>query len=462
MAQITINNWQQGIAPSPLVGFGNMVNVDIHGKKGALQASSRSINEITKAGGRINWLAQDPDTGNIYALFSDGSLYKRAGSGGSWSEMTGYGTSLDQGNGLGVFNGYLYKARNGILDRLNISTFVWSNDWAFFTSQPNITSVTHPMKRGQDNSLYIGDGKYISKVDSSGVFSAQALDLPQGYQIKAIDELGRYLAILAKEQNASQVAIFPWNRVASSFIDPVFLRETSATSLLSTDNNLLIQAGSQSNVYSTNLSSYSEAARIDFIEKISRNPISAGNQTLDQTASELLLAIGSSNGTTTAIPGVYSIKDGAISIKWLSSEGDEAYLAVSNVMVVSSGEILIGWTNADASTTGIDAISDFTDKYRDYSSYVESALYSVGSSQSPIAFTVMSVYLADNLTVNDGFKIEYRKSLSDEWTLVADYDFSTIGGVSEFHFPAAIAGIANIQFKVSVKDDCKIDKIIVT
>lgn len=476
---IIINNWQQGTAPSPLVGFGNLVNVDIHGTKGVLQASPKAVNEFTGTA-KVNWFAQDPDTGNIYALLADGTLKQRANSGGSWSTITGHGTSLDDGNGLGVYKGYIFKARREAVDVYNINTAVWTNDWATFTTQSNLTSKLHPMIHAQDDILYIGDGRYVSSVNAGASFvpgsdtlTAQALDLPQGYKILSLDEIGQYLAILAKQQNASRVAVFPWLRTTDSFNDPVLVKESHATSLLSTDNELFIQAGTKANVYNTNLSSYGELTRVDFAPVISRNPITSGNMTLGFNSSEMLLCVGESSGTTKPIPGLYSIKDGAISIKnlpsVLSSAPEQVRTLINNVFITSGGEILFSWVdNTGTTATGIDAVSNFRDRYEDYSSYVETQLYSVGTSRNPVTYQTVSVFLTEKLNAGDGFKIQYRTSLAEDWVSLetpditdGDFDFDALGEVAEFHLPAGMGELVNVQFKILVKNDCKIDKIII-
>lgn len=113
---IIISAPRQGVAQSPHVGFGSIVNVDIDSVPGIAQ-----LNRImTKTSGSIvtglpQWIVRNPlVSGHYYALDSNGVVYKNPNT--TWAVLAGNVTTSAAGNGLLIWKDFLFVARNATLD----------------------------------------------------------------------------------------------------------------------------------------------------------------------------------------------------------------------------------------------------------------------------------------------------------------------------------------------------------
>ena len=87
---IIIDSWQKGIAPSPHLSLGNVVNCDIYSSIGALRINPKTtLKSSTTVVGRPNWIVRNPLlTSEIYCLDDTGRLYYSDDSGGTWSNLS--------------------------------------------------------------------------------------------------------------------------------------------------------------------------------------------------------------------------------------------------------------------------------------------------------------------------------------------------------------------------------------
>ena len=88
----------------------------------------------------------------------------------------------------------------------------------------------HPMIVGDDNILYVGNGKDLASLQgttAAGIWNPSALDLPEGYEIQSYSKTGNFLVIYANYEpdpsntlsdtiRADSVAFF-WDYVSDSF-----------------------------------------------------------------------------------------------------------------------------------------------------------------------------------------------------------------------------------------------------
>jgi hypothetical protein len=87
--------------------------------------------------------------------------------------------------------------------------------------------VPHPMIVGDDNILYIGNGKNVASLNgtsgANGTFNSSALDLPDGYIITSFAKTRNFLVIFAYRpvsggsNNRSDATAFFWDYVSDSF-----------------------------------------------------------------------------------------------------------------------------------------------------------------------------------------------------------------------------------------------------
>ena len=154
--------------------------------------------------------------------------------------------------GIAEYHGGLYIACADVLHSIAISDCDdndWATDfvsnWATFTVKD---PLYHPMYE-VNKVLYIGDGYLVAQVDA-GTFSASALDLSQQFRVTSLGEydtdvlIGTYVS-----DNVTRTYIYRWNTYSDSFSisDPIY--ETGIWAFIPIDNFVLVQSGTQGNIY---------------------------------------------------------------------------------------------------------------------------------------------------------------------------------------------------------------------
>ena len=481
MKDLVIQAPRQGIAQSPHVGFADIRNLDVVTSPGIVKLN----NLVAKASSTTvvtlpQWIVTNPATpAEKYALDSAGKVYKSTDTGATWALMTGF-TAGGHGNGLAIWKNYLFVARDAFLDvcgdgtATGIANANWTNSWKAIDSDV----LWHPMIVSKnDNKLYGGAGRYVFSLDevtaqtfapgSSGTytFTAQALDLPPNYRIKCLEELGNNLMcgtwMGTNVYDLREAVIFPWDRSATSFGQPVTLNEHGVHALLNTGNSLIVLAGIGGTVYRSDGVNAIPVAQIpQSIADIS------GGKYLEWLPGAICNYKGrvffgvSSGGSATTIDGmgVYSLfqtgQGNILTLEHGISTGN--YGATTTVKIgaihpVTRDNILIGWR--DDTTYGIDNIT-VTSFNTSYSGYFTTPFYSVGSTKQLHKFIEVEFQLARPLRSNEGFKISYRDDLTASFTDVATIDFATYGAEVS-HMITLYAGVdilelEQVQFKVSL------------
>lgn len=196
---LSINDFSAGILDDETAQAGNGfqvgVEIDIHDKKGILRPSFGVSQEST-----MSSLIRDIDnynngtTENLYGA-TGSAMYKR--SGGSWSLDRSFSgvTPLSEGPDVVTWNGSVWYTSKFNLGKLNVTTYADTYLTATLgESFPANDAAWKPMKPFLDK-LYIGDGRYISTLDTAEVWDQTALTLPTGYRIRTMEVIGDRLAI---------------------------------------------------------------------------------------------------------------------------------------------------------------------------------------------------------------------------------------------------------------------------
>jgi hypothetical protein len=463
---INWDTWKTGIGQSPIAGCGVIANLDIHGKPGILRLSPKA----TKVSGttvvdRVKWMTRVPN-GDIYALDESGTVYKSTNEGDSWSVVSGNTKTSARGNGLAYYGGYLFVARNTVVD-----TYDLSSTWTTVTGLTLTSNSFHPMVLGQDNILYIGNDRYIASIEITGTpnwgagtgynKTAQANDLPSDYTVKSMAELQTYLVagtyFGSNSYQSPTATLFPWDRSSTSFNLTTVLQEKGTHQLVSDSNMVYAQAGTRGEIYRTNLS---ETAKVADPKHIT---IGVGESIVNYPGAackhddKFLFGLSSLSGNINPL-GVYSIKeagkvmalvlDNTISV---GDDGTAGTLQVSAMLSLSNGIYLAAWSYNDGVTTtyGIDKIGQNGYLCTSYAGYLESPLYQVGTIVTPRTFSTVKMHFAKKLASGHGVRIKYRTSLSDNWTTLGTYDYATLGAVGEHEARIGISGIF-LQLKIEL------------
>ncbi len=191
--------------------------------------------------------------GNILAFSQESGKVWEKTAAGDWRLVhTIAGTGADICLGVREYNGYIYVACAEVLHRIQTSKCDdnnWAADfvsnWATFTVKD---PLYHPMLE-VNKVLYIGDGYLLAQVDDA-TFSANAFDLSSQFRITCVGEymtdvlVGTFVA-----NTVTEVYIYRWNTYSDSFSVSDAVYETGIWSFIPMDNFVLVQAGTQGNIY---------------------------------------------------------------------------------------------------------------------------------------------------------------------------------------------------------------------
>lgn len=497
---IIIDNFQRGIAQSPHEGFADMRNVVIDKDRGVAQINWKTAAVATTVvGDIIKWFIQD-DTSEItaqnanrfrtfYAITNDGRLLRSANTtdatvGDTWTNFSsGYG----RGEGLSAWKDHIIVAHSpGGTAALSaygpLSTSpVWSTAFVslYFNGDPNNFSVFYcPIIKGQDDILYIGDGRYIDALQevsgqnftagtsSTFTWGTAVLDLPENYKIKNLAELGTDLMAgtwkgSTPEQPQAKVAdIFPWDRISDSFRLPVREEENGIQWQINIGNVVYYQAGVEGKIFATNGSS----SRL--VRQLPRHLTGLDDSKLIHSfpgavmkhKGKLYFAIASSQDSGNELSGgvgVYSIdlETGALIMENQLSTGTTGGIGsnaprITAIYPINRNQYLIGYNDAaigGGQIYGIDKVSN-TERYTNYVARIDSQYFSVGTKNKPAPFSELEFELAEPLRTGEGIRFSYRTDLRSGFTSIRTFDFATDGAIQ----------IGNTDFKVTTEGGMQI------
>ena len=471
MAQIIIESPSTGIAQSPHVGVADVRQLDVDSIPGIAKLNTIMNKESASVvDAQITWFARDPDTpANIGVLDSNGVFYKSTDSGDSWTEISDRDGA---GQGLIIKWGYAFVCETTTIDVIKMSDNSVTNNWQTIDSD----ALWHPMISSKnDNKIYGGAGRFIFSIEqlttfdpSSGAtytFTQQALDLPSGYRVKCLAELGNNLMIGTWQGTAvNQIRIadiFPWDRSATSFGQPISLDEFGIHALLNTGNVLTVLAGIEGVIY-----------RCDGVNAypVARLPQDlSGGKYLEFYPGAIMnfkrkVFFGVS-WTSSAVPGmgVYSLrntsKGSILSLEHLPSTGNDGTtnaLVIGALLPITQDTCIVGWR--DNTTYGIDLSSATSYAYSsDYSGFFDSPIYEMGNDKNKWKPTQAELHLGRPLRTGEGFQLQYRTSLADSFTTVKTLAFADngVGAIISKTFtiqiPDNVKQAEYVQFRVGLK-----------
>lgn len=476
---ITISNWKSGMHVSPYAGFSQMRGIDPFAIPGVAKIERKFL-PFTTAGTAISSLVNfqvfDPNNGTVYALTADGKLYLVETA--SYSQVTGTGyngtteATAANGNGLAYWKGCIWRARNNLLDYYDIANTTWH--YAKFGTFSTTRTGRIPLFVGQDDKLYIGNGRKLDYLAESGTFSPAAetgmgtitngVTLSQDYIITCFAELGNNLMIGTVYGTAGTprgADIFPWSRdTTESFSLPIRIN-TEGVNVMETTNNLLyISAGLHGDIYISNGVSFSLFAKLPLDGANNKGNVQVYSDAMDFYGDQLLIGatqlVNSANQILNPM-GVYSCISGAVRFMGnnthASDGSDGAIITISSIISISPTKFLVAWRKAiidGATTYGIDYLVTSSAVIPTYGAYMESEMYLVGSDREPATLEHFDFYLNKPLASGDGIRLSYRTSDSGSYTEIFTLDFANYRAVNTYSFDTSITGIKTVQFKISL------------
>lgn len=475
---IIITNFQTGIADSPHTGFADMRNVIIDKENGVVQINWKTTSILT--GGALltstpRWIEQDDAADTVarfntfYILTSEGQLIQSTDSGDTWTSLS---NGYNKGEGLKVWKDHIIVAHNTALSAygplnttLNPSTPLWSTSFISLiaNNEPNNWIATYnPIITGQDDILYVGDGRYVDSLQevsgqnftagtaSTFTWGTAALDLPENYRIKNFSELGVNLFAgtwrgTTADKPQTQIAdIFPWDRTSDSFNLPIRLVLNGINWQINIGNLIYFQAGMEGKIYVTN------GQTVKFITQVPEHLTGIG----EASSSNARIALGAPAGvmyhkgklffallsSTTASEGVLDgigvwsvdLETGVLIMENQVSTGVTTSSGATTPMLtalksVNKNQYLIGWQD-NSGNPRLDKVSN-TQRYTDYAARIDSQYYSVGTKNKPESFSQLEFELTEPLRTGEGIRFFYRTDLRSVFTPIRTFDFATDGAI---------------------------------
>jgi len=273
---IIISNFQTGMSSSSHTtdgAFALAQGLDITRDLGTIRLSNilekKSGTTIT---GKPKWIVRNPDDGDLFLIDTDHKVYTSTNNGNTWALISPGPTSAGTGNGLVLWKDHLLVIGNSKIDSFGplSGAPVFLNS---FQNLKNSAPIFGPALVGQDDIVYIGNKNVVASLlevsgkdfdDGDGTtftFNNDALDLPEEYRIRALEEFGRNLLIGTFKGGTSaddttnsfnEATIFPWDRTSDTFKLPVTLPEQGIRAMKNINGTVYVVAGAHGSVYTYN------------------------------------------------------------------------------------------------------------------------------------------------------------------------------------------------------------------
>jgi hypothetical protein len=424
--------------------------------------------------------AEDKRTNDLYVLDHTGRLW---GMFNNYPRLitTGNTRTNANGNGLAIWNNYLFVFRNRDIDVWGPMTDAywirtWTNGWQSCNQEIG-DNYTHKTCIMENNILYFLDrvlssnDNYVGSITQIGVFNPassgtytfnnQALDLPKYEELTDLCNYGNLMI------STTGYNIYPWDTISPSFDTPIVSAEKNIRAMSVLNNILYYSAGVTGNVYATQGTSNTISV-INFPEYISQ---------ADQYQFIVSYMIPHKNGL------LFSGYSGGVlqgikvaGVWFIDLSGERPKLTLRNTYSLDetlqftqiqpgalysygTEDYLAGWFHSYFigvdfyQIYGIDRLMNFPlQRSIQYKGVIETRFYEVGSSVYPKTFHRIEINLAQPLQLGHGLKIYYRKNLSESFTLINTYDWTTQGVLlSSFDDIPNIIDTQNVQLRIEMQ-----------
>lgn len=190
-----------------------------------------------------------PNGDSFWASTTSGKIWKRTAA-GVWSLVHTNGQGANKG--IKYFNENLYymtAAKLGKIAEANASSEAsWSSQNDSFGTFTNGSS--YKPVAVCNLTLFIGDGKFVARVDSGGTFSANVLDVESRFSVTALENAEGWLLIgLTTSTSVCFSKVVLWDTYSSSWTYEDDLYEIGINAFIPADNIIFISAGVSGNIY---------------------------------------------------------------------------------------------------------------------------------------------------------------------------------------------------------------------
>lgn len=428
-----------------------------------------------------------------------------------WVLLNGNTLTNASGNGIIVYNAWLFVFRNRSIDVYGpldptvangeFGFGTWYNGWQSMNQSAG-DATRHDLFVGENNILYWTDYDSTSSFNTRGylgslnpvagqllfqdtgnpttsnattnyTYNNQALDFPVYERPTAIEELGSQLVIgvnILAGQIQGYSKVYTWDTVSPSFNLPLFLPDDSITEMINYNNVIYIFAGIRGRIFRTNLSTIEFAQKIpdtmyipSTTSGIEGNPLSpAGNGgnsstfTFSNNATVLRNKIYFGVGNVTGGSALYSY-DAQANVLKIEGQGSVGnYGAAFAPLIVpcvvapfEAGIIYYSWTNNTVS--GWDQFNIYAINKTTFSGYITTDMIPVATKLYSKTFTEVEWKLTTPLGPSDQVRISFREANNIPFTIVGTTQYSSTlpPQVSDI-YTANITNAEWVQFKIEL------------
>lgn len=264
---IVIDGFDEGIGADPYSGLNYALSVNME-TPGEI-SSGYTLTTSATSGGTLGPPISDSTRWFTYGtpgipsgspqsfaiLDSNGRVWESASITGTFAFLSSSNSTTNSGttDGICYWMGYLWKTRGAALDYWNGST--WATGWGGLSLT---AAVKHDMYVGSDNVLYITNGNYLASITAPAPLSfdptsgptyaasATKLQLPVEDMAVSIAEVGggntpQSTLLVGGIKNA----IYPWDKISSSFALPIYVADNYIAKMISANQNAFIFPGAQ-------------------------------------------------------------------------------------------------------------------------------------------------------------------------------------------------------------------------
>ena len=457
---IVLNNFQQGQAESPYIGYAKMQCVNLIDTQGVVKIQPRTVLKYA-TNGLPTAIVRDI-YGNEYVGTDTGYLYKN-------------GVVLQSGLtrvfDLLIFKGYLLIFRDTVIDCYGLlnSAPTYFSSWKTGLT----TGYWHKAIADPDNDIFITNAGSVAKITSfvagiptvapTATLTVAEKDLPTGEYARTLAMKGIFLAIGTQAGSAYTDVeygignIYFWDRGSTLFEDNFLqFNENGVHQILNIGNSLIVHAGTHGNIYETNGVSIGKPKKINFNIENNATTLPLPNA-IAQIGDEILVGTSTNSDSFPSLSthGVWTVNKGASSIRNIISTdgvGASQNLVIGSILTVDSGAnktILIGWR--DGSSYGVDEID--LRLYDDYQTVIESQIYRVGEYLNKKPYSHLEILIGEPLVSGQTIRVSYRTNLTDSFTVLGTYTTSNTdsGQVVIMDSTISIVDAILLQLKVEMK-----------
>lgn len=463
---ISSEDFIKGIARSPYLGIGNMVNLDIHSLPGTVQIAKA----LEKESGStvLEWIrfaGVDYATGDIFGLDQDGNLYKRA-TNGVWTDVADFGTTDD---GMFVWKSWVIALRNGttaLAEAYGPLTGTSSVQSFFNISFDHSSTATFVSLVTKDDRVYFGADNVLHELvensgqdfnpTDSGTFtkSEQVLILPEGVVITAIAELGSNIIVGTSYGDVQTIAdIFIWNPNKSGADETapderISLGGDGVKHVEELDNLIYALVGNNAKLKVTDITNVREVVEV---QNISNTPDTSYTFTpITQSSTKHDSGIVFGLYKDAAEPALYQYKNNALTAFTTSQGQVTEGVRIGAVFSINDDQLYVTWHNRSDDSYGVDVTSTDS-RYQNYSAYLESQLYTVSRDHNGKSYSEIGFTLGKPLATDQGIRFKYRTGLDENWTTFKTLDYDTIGAVTAYRTNADLpTSFKTIQIRVEL------------